>query len=313
MFSNRIRETAKNKNFLTARFWGARVLALALALYLLVDLAPLIVKGFGELSATEVVAIGGALLLSYLIIVRPVIETIVNRRDAKKAAALTPATAAIVDFSSLSTRESALHIPTNVPNRLREAVIWEAEMSEDISPTGVAAAAKTVLDRYRGGIPQDDVAHVLAVHEAGHATVALALGRAVVGIKRDDHSGATYSLNQFSSPTSLDIWNDMILTVAGTQAEQLWSKWDNKYPTNGHDDRSDAMGFVTILTFAGWTPDASVNSDIDSLLRHAQKEARRILLENKTTHDELAALVLAKDVVTAAEILEVAKKNKPAA
>ena len=311
MSFQQIKEIATNKVFLTILAWVARVFALVLSWSILTSIAPGIVSDVSTMSTTGLfITIGSAILL-YTIIVQPAVNA--YQKTKTKAERVSAPTAHILDFTSLSTRESALHIPQSVPNSLRESVIWEAEMSGDTTAVGVERAAKVVIDRYRGGIPATDVADVLAIHESGHATVALALGRAVVGIKRDSQSGATYSLNQVSSPTSEDIWNDMILTVAGTQAEELWSDWKSKYPTNGHDDRSDSMGFVTILTFAGWSPDPSVNSDIDSLLRFAQLEARRILVENKDTHDALSALVREKDFVSAAEILEVAKKFRPTA
>lgn len=315
---NKIKSFLTSKRTLVVLSSSARFLALFLAMYLIVQLTPLITNSVNDGGFTQGLIISAAAVtLAFFFVVRPMLQTIAVEKM-KREAAQQQQTNEVVDFSSLSTRASALHIPNTVPSGLRESVIWEAEMSGDVSKSGVEAAAKMVVDRARDGVPVDQVPEILAIHESGHATVALALGRAVVGIRRDQkaghtYSGATYSLNAIGSPTSEDLWNDMVLTVAGTQAEQLWfPKWLNKFPTNGHDDRSDAMGYVTILAFNGWSPREDVPSTMDALLRFAQLEARRILTENQDMFDELVSLVKAQPVINAAEILEIAKKHKTA-
>lgn len=289
----------------TISFWASRVLIVLLSLALwATDFGSLTRSLSKPANAVLLLAIAFNIWVVYAMLYKPIRELRAMNKEQARVFGDAP------DIALMS-HQSVEFIPSTVPEEMRISVIWHAEMKGDVSQAGIEAAAEFVTARYRSGLSHADVADELAVHEAGHATVSLALGRAVVAIERNGGAGFTYSLNQVASPRAEDIWADLVVTVAGAQAEKLWSKYNLLYPNDGHDDRATSTEYIHALLFAGWTPDDSVVLGFDSILFAAQEEARRILNDYQPLHDELRKLVASSEFVGSEPILALAKKYVP--
>lgn len=285
-------------------FWSARIIALTLTIYLAASLLPAVVQMLSDSNnLAQALVVLVMFIAFYAFLVSPLIVMTKNflRANQKQAG--------VTDAMLLKSHKSASYIPKGVPEVVKPLIVWRAEMSGDTSAEGIQRASAAVMERYSGGIRPNDVAYELAVHEAGHATVSLALGRAVVSIERGHREGATYSLAQTAAPRAKDVWDDLVVTVAGAQAEKLWSSYQLMYVTNSKDDREECVGYINALLFAGWTPNEETSLSYDGILFAAQNEARRILTDYQPLHDELTQLVKENGVVDSPLIIEVARKH----
>ncbi|MBR4771937.1 MAG: ATP-dependent zinc metalloprotease FtsH, partial [Bacteroidales bacterium] len=189
------------------------------------------------------------------------------------------------------------------------------------------------IDRIVGGLERkskiisDQEKNTIAHHEAGHATVSWMLPNAnpllkVTIIPRGQALGAAWYLpDEKQLTTKEQMLDEMASTIAGRVAEEMCTGHlstgalndlekltKQAYAMVSYFGMSDAVGNVSFYDSTGRSEMALskpfsektselIDAEVKKLIVQAQKTAVKILKENKAGFEELAALLLEKEVI----------------
>lgn len=196
------------------------------------------------------------------------------------------------------------YIPKDMSHDAVLKVVWEVELSQCTSTENINIIVKEVKDKYRRlSLGQNVAKEVLIAHEAGHATVAIALGYPVLAIHLRRDGGETYVSSCPCAPE--EIWDALLISVAGWAGERR----ADVTQTAIHQDEIESTDYANRLSYIEWSPTSEYMSP-EQLIKYAKQEATRILNDYEDLYSSIAHELEQQGELTSESVIAIVRSNR---